>query len=245
MGEPQRAMVDALGLIPTTSARGNAATRADFLWRVERFGPETAEWWATRDAETAARESRERAEKREMTLRRIAAFRLPITARDVALIADSKLDATKLRERVAAWFGSGNDAKPWSVLCGPVGRGKTLTVAEVLVRAGGRYVGARELERLSMAKFGEDQSAFQALLDTRGLLVIDDLGREDDAGRMQSALLDVVDYRRGIGHRTAAITNFAKKGFVERYPDERLQSRLAECAEWIVDVGPDMRRSKS
>lgn len=171
-------------------------------------------------------------------------FRLPITAADEVALLLGTLDELRAPVLQAARMWRRNAAaKPWLVLCSPVGRGKTLAIADTLLMLRGRYIGARELERMSMSKFGDEAEMFAQLQNTGGVLCIDDVGREDDVGRMQSALLDLVDYRRGRNARTILATNFTRQTFVARYADARLQSRLAECAQWFADVGPDLRSS--
>ena len=214
-------------------------------WRAERLGPETAERLAAilRDEQAAAEQkSIAEAYERAKRVRSLRELRMPLSGADEDRILWGAPDETPAHVATRAWVANPS-GRPWLVLCGPVGRGKTFAAAHALFAARGRYVGARELERLGMAKFGDEQAQFQQLLDGRGLLVIDDVGREDDIGRMQSALLDIVDYRRGSGIRTVLITNFAKKAFCDRYSDARLQSRLHECAQWFADAGDDMRRS--
>lgn len=172
---------------------------------------------------------------------RLAALRLPLTARDERLLTEDTLATTPVLEAVSAW-ASDQTARPWIVLCGPPGRGKTLAAAWWLLRGTGRYVGARELERLRMAAFGQELERYERLLDTAGL-VVDDLGREEQAGRFEQALLDLVDYRRRRGMRTIAIANLTRQQLQARYPDARLWSRLEECATFVADRGSDLRRS--
>lgn len=190
------------------------------------------------------RRAEEAQRKRNQRWRDLRALGLPLTERDEYALLDETLAETAMLRTVRLWRENPN-SKPMLVLCGPVGRGKTIAAADALVNceAPKRYVGARELERISMAKFGDAQEAYEQLLHIR-FLVIDDLGREDDLGRMQTALLDAVDMRRRTGLLTILATNFSRKSFEQRYSDARLQSRLAECAQWFADAGEDMRRAK-
>lgn len=219
------------------------------VWRNQPyvFGCETPE--VAREREQREREIVERNERAEEQRRQSRAWcrieALPLTAADGRLVVERAYTKTPMLETMRVW-AEARDSKPWLMLCGPVGRGKTVAIAAWLAAVdGGRtaYVGARELERLSMAKFGEDEARFKSLLEVDAL-ALDDIGREDDIGRMQTALLDLVDMRRRSGLRTALATNFSRKAFCERYSDARLQSRLAECAQWFADVGEDLRRAK-
>jgi DNA replication protein DnaC len=174
--------------------------------------------------------------------RRLDALALPVTAADERLLLTDALraDVSRALPAVRSWLAS-PDSPPWIVLCGSVGRGKTLAAAWALLEHGGRYVGARELERLRMAAFGPELARFEQLLSGR-LVVIDDLGREDSAERMTSALLDAVDARRRAKTRTIAIANLSRKQLEARYADDRLWSRLHECARFVADAGDDLRR---
>ncbi len=190
------------------------------------------------EAERNAQDARRAAEERRQRLESIG---LPITAADENLLVSGKLraDVGRSLAAVQAWIADAS-APPWIVLCGSVGRGKTLAAAWLLLEHGGRYAGARELERLRMAAFGDEAARFQELLSGR-VLVIDDLGREDSPDRMTSALLDAVDARRRARMRTIAIANLTRKQLEQRYRDERLWSRLGERAVFVADAGPDLR----
>jgi DNA replication protein DnaC len=206
--------------------------------------PEAAAIQSERDRKIVEQRAVEEEQRRRAkAFHRIEA--LPLTRADQDMVATRAYDKTPMLESIRAWAES-NSSKPWIMLCGPVGRGKTVACAAWLAavdKGHTAYVGARELERLSMSKFGDNEAAYKALFDVAAL-VIDDVGREDDLGRMQTALLDLVDMRRRGGLHTALATNFSRKAFCERYSDARLQSRLTECAQWFADVGEDMRRAK-
>jgi DNA replication protein DnaC len=207
------------------------------------FNAILANWKEPTEAEIA----QEAAFKREQAVfarkSAIDGLNLPITAADHDLLMRDGLDMSlRTISAISAWLTSD---VPWALLVGSTGRGKTLAAAWALVQSGGRYVGARELERLASARFGEEAETFSAMLATR-LLVVDDIGRERDAGNMSAALLDLVDERRKRGQKTIAIANIAKAAFLKTYADARLQSRLGEpgIAVWISDSGPDLRSRK-
>ncbi|HMI92627.1 MAG TPA: ATP-binding protein [Polyangiales bacterium] len=198
----------------------------------------------------AARQQREaelelemRAQKRYDRRRRLDSFKLPLTAKDADLLLADALDMhLKSIVAVSSWLASN---VPWILLLGSTGRGKTLAAAWALMQHGGRYVGARELERLATARYGDEAETFTELLATR-TLVVDDIGRERDVGHMTAVLLDLVDERRKRGQKTIAISNVAKAAFLKTYADERLLSRLSEpgIASWVSDAGTDLRRAK-
>lgn len=200
--------------------------------------------WKGPTPEDLANEERAKAEQALFARKsQLDALNLPITAADQDRLLRDQLDMTcSVTAAVATWLPS---PVPWVVLLGSTGRGKTLAAAWALMQRGGRYVGARELERLATARYGDEAETFTALLATR-TLVVDDIGRERDAGGMTAALLDLVDERRKRGQKTIAIANIAKAAFLKQYSDERLLSRLAEpgIAAWVSDAGEDLRRRK-
>jgi len=183
-------------------------------------------------------------QERGARMQRFEALDVPITAPDADRLIDGRLDTSvKALVAVQAWLPT---SVPWLLLTGSVGRGKTLAAAWALLERGaGRYIGARELERISTARYGDEAETFAALLRTC-LLIVDDIGRERDAGHMTAALLDLVDERRKRGQKTIAISNMARGAFLKAYADERLLSRLGEpgIALWFSDAGPDMRARK-
>jgi len=192
---------------------------------------------ADRDADAETQRARDRAQLQD----RIRALKLPITAADERRLVAGELVDTKFLRNVRTWLATD---RPWIVLSGPVGRGKTIAAGEACARERRKsyYVGARELERIFTARYGDEVEQQRALIECRGVLVIDDVGRERDAGGMTAALRELVDGRRGRGAKSIAITNLSVEQFQQRYPDERLWSRITECAAWVTDRGPDMRR---
>lgn len=134
--------------------------------------------------------------------------------------------------------------KPWLVLSGPTGCGKSVAVAQYLWTHGGRFVRADEIVRLFSSMFGDQYEQQQKLRDVPRL-VIDDVGGELDATRMLPALLDLLDSRKSARNRpTIVTTNLSKKEFAARYANERLMSRMAESVQWAAVGGDDLRRRK-
>jgi DNA replication protein DnaC len=147
---------------------------------------------------------------------------------------------TAMATAVLDWM-SDKQAKPWLVLSGSTGRGKTIAALLALAVEGGTFARARELARAFTARFGEDQ-AFQELCFKTRLLIVDDVGRESDHALMSGYLEDLLDERPNRQCRTIITTNLDAKQFAATYGDERLRSRLSQLAKFVSDVGPDMRR---
>lgn len=201
--------------------------------------PEMREQRAREESDRMCREL-----AKERRLSRIRACRIPITASDERMLIDDALTETRCLRAVREWLES-SDPRPWLFLSGTVGRGKTVAASWALIRGnnGSGYISGRELERVFTARYGDEIKTQESVLNAP-TLVVDDIGRERDAASMTAALLDVVDYRRSAHDRTIAITNLTRQQFNERYADERLVSRLSECALWITDKGEDLRRRK-
>lgn len=213
-----------------------------FMQQLEAMAARSETEQSQRERDGYAEAQRER--DREQLKDRIRALKLPITAADEARLVVGTLEETTFLRHVRTWLDT---ERPWIVLSGPVGRGKTLAAGEALARERRKscYLGARELERIFTARYGDEIDLQRKLIECRGIVVIDDVGRERDAEGMAAALLDLVDARRGRGQKSIAITNLSATQFQARYPDERLWSRIVECAAWVIDRGPDMRRGRS
>lgn len=164
---------------------------------------------------------------------------MPLTERDRELIRGHQLEPRMCLRVVQAWLPT---ERPWLILSGSVGRGKTLAAAWALTVVGGRYIGAREAERVFVARYGDEVDRQRELLRSY-LLVIDDLQTERDAAGMEATLLALVDARRG-KEKSILITNGTRAAFRKRYADPRLLSRLDESAQWLSESGEDMRRTE-
>ena len=165
---------------------------------------------------------------------------LPITDLDMRAIVYDELGAEfEPMKAVREWLATD---VPILVLGGTVGRGKTVAACWAVVKHGGRYMRAREFERLFAHRYGEYEIQEQHKFMRAALAVVDDIGgREDTAEGLGSYLLDLVDERRHARTRTVLITNQPRKRFEEMYPDPRLHSRLSQSATWRVTRGDDLR----
>lgn len=159
---------------------------------------------------------------------------------DPTLIAISHTQAERAAED---WLSRGAKREAVLVLSGPSGCGKTVALALVCFTHTARYVTAENVCRVFSANFGEQLEVQQHIRDAP-LLAIDDVGTETDDRRMLSVLLDVLDARPSASRTPTLITtNLTKKAFAERYPNERLISRMARV-RWEAVGGEDLRRRK-
>jgi len=152
-----------------------------------------------------------------------------------AAIEPSETDATRA-------VGAGHD--DLIVLAGAPGRGKSVAACVWLLGGGlktRRWVTAGDLSR----GYAYDRAAFRELA-TVDRLVIDDLGQEyqDEKGRYQSTLDELVAARFADERKTCITTNITDAAaFKTRYGD-RLASRINESGRFETIGGEDIRRSK-
>lgn len=157
-----------------------------------------------------------------------------------ARLIEDDLDCTDATRYVSEWHVN---KRPWLVLSGPTGCGKTTAALSSIATFGGELVRGDELVRIFWANFGEGYARQQALRDAR-LLVIDDLGTELDNGRMLPALIDLVDARQSKRmHRTIVTTNLTAAAFQSTYSNAPMNSRMRQLADWVGLHGKDLRQS--
>lgn len=198
-----------------------------------------------RDDDVARYEARRvRRERRE----RLTALGLDAVLSDEgrALAVDDSWASTAALERVRRWvaYQAGTRARgsrPIVVMLGPVGCGKTLAGAWLLMSQGGRYVSASELAALQVARWGAERERYAALLGSR-VLVVDELGMEAGPGAV-AAVHEVVDRRQSSPRLTLFLGNVRREELARRY-DARTIDRLRACASVIELEGESMRRGR-
>lgn len=228
---------------------------AAFLGRPMLMGPLTVEQQKKRDIDDAVRDAQDAQERNARATEeadRANANRIRSRTENLAnsgavlpddmqhAVTAGELVSTKALEEVRKWLADPN-SKPWLILSGTTGRGKTVAALDATATRGGVFIRARELSRAFTARFGDDHETQQRCYKTR-LLVVDDLGRESDHALMCGYLEDLLDERPNRNTRTIITTNLDAKQFGAAYPDERLRSRLFKLATFVPDSGHDMRR---
>ena len=194
------------------------------------------------------REANDRAEQRH---RQAVEMKDPATGRFPPHVVDCALatwptETTAMRH--AREYLAGR--KRVIVLAGGVGAGKSTAAAWVALEAGGStpgFIRASTLERRGRYSKGLDD-----WLESRSMLVIDDLGAEylDGKGAFRSLLDETIDAFYA-DKRLVITTNLRQRRksideegqFVERY-GERVASRLSEVGLWSEVGARDLRREQ-
>ena len=214
--EPRSGLIARLNLGPEHEAR------------LERYRAE-------QEAEDAAEEVRRQREERRDRLNGSGVASV-LTDQMLNAVFRDELESTRMLVHARCWLGG---RRPVLVLLGTVGRGKTVAAAACLVEAGGKYLRARALAKLWASGYREDRDRCEALLSTRELVVIDDVGTEP----VSEALDELIDARQSRRRRLVLISNLSMGQLRERL-GERAVSRLAANAEVIADAGDDLRQGR-
>lgn len=176
------------------------------------------------------------AQEREDNLRKSGLLG-SITDEDFAYVLRNECMETRCISAVEGWLGRKDQ---YLGLFGTAGCGKTVACAWAIAERGGVYVIAKRLERLFLAQFGEALHEQDRIMETRGILVLDDIGTELDSARFMSTLYEVLNSRQGSGRRTIITANMPLGAFKKRYDDPRLLSRLNR-AVFVGNTGKDLR----
>lgn len=163
---------------------------------------------------------------------------------ETALVRGSsaRLQITTALEVVSCWMRR-NDVQPVLVLTGAAGCGKTVAAAFATALWASNNPLHPELPGwIRAGKLSEHYGRMRAA----PLLVLDDVGSESEPGGMPAALLDLVDFRQHSARRfrTIIATHLSRADFLARYPDPRLESRMAPEAGivgWIICPESDLR----
>lgn len=158
--------------------------------------------------------------------------RCPELAIDAALVAKETAGIRAARK----WLES---EKPFLVIAGSVGSGKTTAATWAVMRSGmmARHIRASELA--SIAPFGESAGRWKALRDMR-LLVIDDLGTEHPSEWWKSNFDGLIDARHGAKLRTIITTNLSPTQITDAY-GLRISDRLRQSSIYAACGAQSLR----
>lgn len=183
------------------------------------------------DDEIAEWESGQASQLRGELLRSSGVSEVLSTRAFTALTAD-RVGSTRALDLVRAWSVGWT---PMLGLFGPTDAGKTFAAAWALSGTPGRYIESNALARERRGHFGGPTADYERAVRT-GLLVIDELGREDDAVHAATAIDDVLNRRLRGSRRTLLIGNIDRATFIARY-GERAWSRLKGVG-MVVGLAP-------
>lgn len=162
-----------------------------------------------------------------------------------ALIANADLKPHPLSPGISLravkdWLFDPN-AKPVLILAGPNGCGKTSSAGFAAANHPGptAWVSASDFVRMhALNADDEDRRRLRRFRKAR-FRVVDDAGTEGDPARFEAAFCEELDVSR---QRKILLTmHMSKMALLQRYPSERLRSRLRESAIFVSDNGPDLR----
>lgn len=185
-----------------------------------------AERQARRERQVAREEAQARRHRRDQLER--SGIDEVLTDEDVDVLVADELEPTLALRRVREWFLGG---VPIIGLFGPPDAGKSIAAGWAIARHAGtaRYIEAVDLAMEFRADYGKPSDGFAAYLRAE-LLVIDELGTEDDAARARATLRYVLNRRRKGRRRTILIGNMDRAELTEVYGSS-LMSRLTQKAE--------------
>jgi hypothetical protein len=203
---------------------------------------ESAPWVS--DEEVARYERGRRIDERTERLRLSGVLDvLPTSVAEA--VARERLDATRALDVVRRWaaYQRGTprprDPRPVLVLMGDMGRGKTVAAASLLASESGRYVSAEELCRLHAARWGDDREIYQRLMRS-GVLVVDEVGTEENPRIAQAAIHEVVDKRQG--ERLTLLLGNMDPAALQARLDARTWDRLRQLGTMVEVEGESLRR---
>jgi|GEM_PF-3650123 len=172
----------------------------------------------------------------------LAQSKAPVTDAVRSAIIAGSLKETEALQTVSSWLAA--RSTPWLILSSKPDAGKSVAAAAALSDHGGRWFSANELAQAFAGTFGEAYLAQQQAKETK-LLVIDELGGEDGAPRMASALLQLLNARNSAGRTPViATTNLTFEALTERYANDRIRSRFNELVSWAPLASAKLRPTR-
>lgn len=173
---------------------------------------------------------------------RLRQARAAVTDEMRSALVNESSDMTEALQVTNRWWS--RRETPWLILCGSSSCGKSVAAASQLAAHGGLWLTSNEVVQAFSARFGEPL-ATQQRAKAESLLVIDELGGEDEPGLMTSALLQLLNVRNS-AERTPVIatTNLTFEALAERYPNDRIRLRLNELVTWAPLAPLSLRPSR-
>lgn len=239
-------MASDMGLMRAIEGISDPGLR-DVLRRVANASPDTwhAEAKAHTDALQAAAE--ERAERLDRA-RRLRECELPVPDEDIAMIVRGSLDDS-YRPLIAvkallAQRDSGHLSRPYLILVGTTGVGKTLAAGYAIAsRDGVAYIRANELIAISSSRDRTDKERL-AFVRRAPIAIVDEAGTELDPKRWRIASFELVDSRQGQRRATIFAGNVTAKEFAAAL-DKRAVSRMSARTTWVEVVEADRRLERA
>jgi DNA replication protein DnaC len=160
--------------------------------------------------------------------------------------ATASLDALRPQQNpvmVRAWLAATVGGEPNALnllLAGPSRRGKTFAVyalGNAYVADGGHAVSWTLADLNAALRPDGDPTAYDRVT-TVGLLVLDDVGREQVSAWTLEQFQRILDHRNREGLRTAMTTNLVRASLTERYGEPIVARMLDDCRVLRVDGDP-------
>jgi DNA replication protein DnaC len=221
--------------------RGEPPTRVDFsTFQPPGYFVDNQEW----EREQARHAAQQAAYARQRNLERQPELRLTDDVQR-AIIRGEGLRDTKALDIVRRWYRFAN-AKPTLIAHGNPGCGKSVAGAWLVAECGGVWLRAERARRAYVSTFGAE---LERLTDALGapMLVLEDVGTEQDAVSFGALLCEVLEQRKAERHRTLITTNLTPPQWTKRYGDPRIASRagakdvLTESVYWRNVADRDLR----
>lgn len=143
----------------------------------------------------------------------------------------------------ATTFGT---TRRWLILRGPNGTGKTHLAVAIMQSAIAQDVqpyfapSAAMIRQLGSSYQSDTTDEYVGTLQTTGMLVIDDLGKEDNTDKAKTFIFQVIDARYNGDMPTVITTNLSDVELEARY-GTAIISRLMQVADMVEVGGPDYR----
>jgi DNA replication protein DnaC len=154
-----------------------------------------------------------------------------------AELYDGKSQQTDAIRHTKTWLGTDT---PCLILCGGVGTGKTHAAIWAVRERWGEFVASQSLAR-RIDPWKHELEHTRLLHLEAPLIVLDDLGAEQDDARFGQALFALVNCRNASDRRTLITTNLTIPQIRPRYGD-RIADRLNAMAKAVQLKGASMRK---